>query len=328
MKALYKIIRFFLFKFNPEFIHDVLIWKLSLPFVPGILKWFFKFENKQLEKNYLGIHFKNPLGLAAGFDKNAKALLAWQALGFGFVEVGTVTPKPQAGNPKPRISRFEKEESLVNWMGFPNDGIDKVLERIKKTKPKLTIPVGLNIGKNKETPLEKAADDYAICIEKANHYIDFFVINISSPNTPELRRLGEPQYLGVLLAHLQKISKKPLFLKLSPDLKNNELANIVYLCKRYGVKGLVIANTTTDYSLLPGTSQGGVSGKVLREKSTYLLEKAKSIVSYDMVIMGVGGIFSIEDVQTKFHAGANLVEVYTGFIFEGPGLIKSILKAL
>src|SRR3989338_7648571 len=188
---LYKFFRFFLFRLDPEIAHEIILFLLSLAPLRWILWFLYHFDDSKLEKTFGGLQFKNPIGLAAGFDKNAKALLGFQALGFGFIEVGTVTPRPQMGNPKPRILRFKKEEALVNWLGFNNDGIAQVVERLKSVKSKMKIPVGLNIGKNSDTPLEKATDDCVICIERANPVVDFFVINISSPNTPQLRRLSE-----------------------------------------------------------------------------------------------------------------------------------------
>lgn len=324
---LYKFIRRFLFLLDSEVAHNLIIFFLSFPPIRCFLHFLYKFHDPSLERAFLGIYFKNPIGLAAGFDKNAKALLAWEALGFGFVEVGTVTPKPQKGNEKPRILRFVKEKALVNWMGFPNQGIDKVLKRIKKAKPKMKIPIGLNIGKNADTSLERAIDDYMICIEKGNPWVDFFVINISSPNTPELRKLHEPKYLNPLLNQLYRISKHPLFLKLSPDLTDQELFQVLAICRDQGIKGIIATNTSTDYRLLShhNLSYGGVSGVPLKEKSNDMLRKIKSR-GIPFTIIGVGGISSAQDVQDKIKTGADLMEIYTGLIFEGPGLIKKILK--
>ncbi len=331
---LYKFFRFFLFQFDPEIIHEGVIFLLSLPPVQWLLKLLYDFHDVRLEKNCGGLRFKNPVGMAAGFDKNAKALLGLQALGFGFIEVGTVTPRPQQGNPKPRILRFEKEEALVNWLGFNNDGIAQVVERLKKVKPKMKIPVGLNIGKNKETPLEKAVDDYVICIEKANPTVDFFVINISSPNTPELRKLAEPLFLEGLLSRVQRVSRHPVWVKLSPDTFGNtsdrHLEEIVRLCEQYQVSALVATNTTTDYTLLPtaGLSQGGISGRPLEIKSTRILKALKSKISSQTMLVGVGGILSTKDALEKINAGADLIELYTGLIFKGPKLIQKIKQKL
>ncbi|MBI3017570.1 MAG: quinone-dependent dihydroorotate dehydrogenase [Deltaproteobacteria bacterium] len=337
---LYKFFRFFLFRLDPEIVHEVLLFLLSLAPVRWILWLCFRFswhyDDPKLEKNLGGLRFKNPVGLAAGFDKNAKALLGFQALGFGFIEVGTVTPRPQMGNPKPRIVRFEKEEALVNWLGFNNDGIAQVVERLKSVKSKMKIPVGLNIGKNSDTPLEKATDDYVICIERANPVVDFFVINISSPNTPELRRLAEPRFLEELLSRVQRVSHHPVWVKLSPDISQDQLPQIIALCEKYKVSALVATNTTIDYSLLPAAhlSQGGISGNPLRLKSTHLLKALKSQLSSNvgkvgqMALVGVGGILSAQDAQEKISAGVDLIELYTGLIFEGPGLIKKIKRTL
>ena len=327
---LYKFFRFFLFRFDPENVHEVILFLLSLAPVRWMLWLLYHFDDPKLEKNFGGLRFKNPIGLAAGFDKNAKALLGCEALGFGFIEVGTITPRPQAGNPKPRILRFEKEEALVNWLGFNNDGIAQVVERLKRVKPKIKIPVGLNIGKNGDTPLEKATDDYVICIERANPVVDFFVINISSPNTPELRRLAEPRFLEELLSRVQRISRHPVWVKLSPDIPHHELSDIVRLCEKYKVAALVATNTTTDYALLPSQkiSHGGISGKPLRPKSTGLLKTLKSLASSQITLVGVGGILSAQDAQEKITAGAGLLELYTGLIFKGPSLIRKIKRIL
>lgn len=333
---LYKFFRFFLFRLDPEVVHETLLFLLSLAPVRWILCVFCRYDDPRLQRNICGLQFKNPIGLAAGFDKNAKALLGFQALGFGFIEVGTVTPRPQTGNPKPRILRFEKEEALVNWLGFNNDGIAQVVERLKAVKPKMKIPVGLNVGKNSDTPLEKATDDYVICIERANPVVDFFVINISSPNTPELRRLAEPHFLEELLSRVQRVSHHPVWVKLSPDISQDQLPQIIALCEKYKVSALVATNTTIDYSLLPAAhlSQGGISGNPLRLKSTHLLKALKSQLSSNvgkvgqMALVGVGGILSAQDAQEKISAGVDLIELYTGLIFEGPGLIKKIKRTL
>src|SRR3989338_7361988 len=323
---LYKFFRFFLFRFDPENVHEVILFLLSLVGVRWMVWLFYHQDDPKLEKNFVGLRFKNPIGLAAGFDKNAKALLGFQALVFGFIEVGTVTPRPQAGNPKPRILRFEKEEALVNWLGFNNDGIAQIVERLKVARPKMKIPVGLNIGKNSDTPLEKATDDYVICLERANPVVDFFVINISSPNTPELRRLAEPLFLQELLSRVQRVSRHPVWVKLSPDISQDQLPQIIALCEKYKVSALGATNTTTDYSLLPSShlSQGGISGGPLRIKSTHLLKTLKSQLSSKMALVGVGGVLSVEDAQEKITAGADLIELYTGLIFKGPGLIRKI----
>ncbi len=326
---LYKFFRFFLFRLDPENVHESILFFLSLAPIRWILWIFFHCDDPRLQKNVGGLQFKNSIGLAAGFDKNAKALLGFQALGFGFIEVGTVTPRPQGGNPKPRILRLEKEEALVNWMGFNNEGIAQVVERLKAVKPKMKIPVGLNIGKNKDTPLERATDDYVICIERANAVVDFFVINISSPNTPELRRLAEPRFLEELLSRVQRVSRHPVWVKLSPDMDAQQLSQIIALCEKYKVSALVATNTTIDYSLLSSPiSQGGVSGRPLFQKSTSLLQRLHSMNSSSLASVGVGGILSAQDAQEKINAGADLLELYTGLIFEGPGLIKKIKRTL
>lgn len=337
---IYKFLRFFFFLFDPEMIHDVTLFLLSLSPVQWVLSWMYRWEDSGLEKECFGIRFKNPVGLAAGFDKNGKALLGLQALGFGFLEIGTVTSKPQPGNKKPRIFRFKKEEALLNVLGFNNEGVDTVVKRIKKVKPKLTIPVGLNIGKGRETSLGEAIYDYLYCLEVAYPVVDFFVINVSSPNTPGLKALQGEAYFSDLLGGLQRkslelakkarIPTRPLLVKLSPDLSDEELLSVVPLCQKEGISGIIATNTTTDYSLLPACRlfQGGVSGKPLFEKSTQFLTRLKRQGARDLTLVGVGGIFSSADAKAKFDAGADLIEIYTGFIFEGPGLIKKIKKPL
>ncbi|OGQ17930.1 MAG: dihydroorotate dehydrogenase (quinone) [Deltaproteobacteria bacterium RIFCSPHIGHO2_02_FULL_40_11] len=319
----YKLLRPILFLFDPEKIHDLLLTCLAI--------WHFFSINFRQKKCHVtgqvfGLHFPNPVGLAAGFDKNAKALLAWQDLGFGFIEIGTVTPKPQAGNPKPRIFRFPKEKALLNGMGFPNDGIEKVVERLKRAKPKLKIPVGLNIGKNKDTPNEKAVFDYTKCIEVANPYCDFFVLNVSSPNTEALRELQNEKYLPHLLEECVALSQRPVLLKLSPDLLEEELKTLLRISMEKKVSGFVVSNTTANYELLPNSKvgSGGISGKPLFQTSTAQLEFVKQ--HSNLPIIGCGGILSKEDAEQKRKAGADLIEIYTGLIYEGPGLVRRLVS--
>ena len=304
---IYKLFRRFFFWFDPETIHDGVLKFLSLPFVPKLLQFFYRYESPSLETKVFGLTFKNPVGLAAGMDKNAQALLAFQAMGFGFIEVGTVTPEPQAGNPRPRLLRFPEAQGLVNWMGFNNDGVLKVVERLRAVRKRMTIPIGLNMGKGDQTPLERAASDYERCLEVAYDVVDFFIINISSPNTPQLRDLQGEEYLSHFLSRIKTRSDeiarlsgeapRPLLLKLSPDLTDNELMQVINVCKRQRIDGLIVTNTTTDYSLLPshGVQLGGISGKPLRQKSTDFLTIPPNKTRIDNEIRP-GDILSLECV--------------------------------
>jgi len=337
---LYKIFRFVFFLFDPERIHEMTVFLLSLSPVQSFLSLMCHYESPALKSEQFGLRFNNPVGMAAGFDKNGKAILGIQALGVGFLEVGTVTPEPQIGNKKPRLLRYKRDRAIVNWLGFNNDGVEAVVSRIRKAKPKLTIPLGLNIGKGKETPLEKAADDYEICIEKSYQDVDFYVVNISSPNTPRLRDLQGEDYLSHLLSRLQnkirELSKntglafRPLLVKLSPDLTDEELSQVIMACKKQRVSGIVATNTTIDYAVLPshGVKMGGISGKPLQQKATDFLGRMKRLGALNLTIVGVGGIASPADAKEKLAAGASLIEVYTGLIYEGPLLIKKIKQSL
>ncbi|MBI4040344.1 MAG: quinone-dependent dihydroorotate dehydrogenase, partial [Deltaproteobacteria bacterium] len=238
---LYKVLKFFLFKFDPETIHEFLLKILSFPGVPCFLKFLYGSDAWNSPVDYFGVRFKNRVGLAAGFDKNGVALKAWEALGFGFVEIGTVTPRPQSGNPKPRLFRFSAQHALVNAMGFNNEGIERVVQRIQKAK--LELSIGLSIGKNKDTPLIDAWKDYVACIQVANDCVDFFVVNISSPNTPQLRELQKPKYLKELLEKILTHARRPLLLKLSPDLSDSEILDIMQICKPLSLSGFVASNT-------------------------------------------------------------------------------------
>jgi dihydroorotate dehydrogenase len=358
---IYKFFRFFLFLFDPEFIHEVALFFLSRQ----PIQWFFsltcQLEDKRLEKEISGLHFKNPIGLAAGFDKNGVAILGFQSLGFGFIEIGTVTPQAQSGNPQPRIRRFAREQALVNWLGFNNDGVEAVVRRVQKIRDKIKIPIGLNIGKGKETPLDKAIDDYLFCLEKGYTVFDFFVVNISSPNTLGLRDLQMGLYLDPLLGHLkrksQELSKerqlreRSLFVKISPDLTAEQLRETLLICEKYAISGIVATNTTTDYRLLEGMSfrgqrprnLGGISGRPLKEKAVSSLQEALSFRGQALsfrgrsprnlsrnlpLLIGVGGILTPQDAKERFESGADLIEIYTGLIFSGPFFVRRIKKFL
>lgn len=287
----------------------------------------------------LGLKFKNPIGLAAGFDKNARYLNELEALGFGFVEIGTVTPKPQAGNPKPRLFRLPKDQALINRMGFNNDGVYVIAERLKQWRKKQsTLIIGGNIGKNKITPNEEAWKDYEICFHELFDYVDYFVVNVSSPNTPGLRELQEKDSLQKILTHLQTINNqqqmpKPLLLKIAPDLTIEQIDDVIELAMEIRLDGLVAANTTisregltTDYSRLTTIGAGGLSGFPVKKRSTEIVQYIHQKSNNTIPIIASGGIFTAADAQEKFNAGAVLAQVWTGFIYEGPGIVKKIIR--
>lgn len=306
------------------------------------MKWCWKklfcIDDKRLETEVFGIKFPNPVGLAAGFDKNASMFNDLASCGFGFIEIGTVTPKSQPGNDKPRLFRLKKDQAIINRMGFNNDGLTDVISNLKKRKTNVII--GGNIGKNKSTPNENAVDDYLISFDSLFDHVDYFVVNVSSPNTPNLRELQEKEPLKHLLSELMKVNKlrivqKPILLKIAPDLTNEQLDDIIEIVDEVKIAGVIATNTTisrenlaTSNDLLAACGMGGLSGKPLKSRSTevirYLSQKSKN----SFPIIGVGGIHSEEDALEKLEAGAVLVQLYTGFIYEGPGLVKIINKAI
>ncbi|MDI1324300.1 MAG: quinone-dependent dihydroorotate dehydrogenase [Algoriphagus sp.] len=331
-----------LFLKKPEDAHhftfDLTKMSFNLPIVGSVVKSIYGFEDSRLEREVFGLKFKNPVGLAAGFDKDAKLIDEMAMLGFGFIEIGTLTPKPQEGNPLPRLFRLPQDEALINRMGFNNGGVLDAVERLKKRKS--NVIVGGNIGKNKVTPNENAVDDYLFCLEALHPYVDYFVVNVSSPNTPNLRDLQEKEPLKQLLQAVKsandlKPNPKPILLKIAPDLTDGQLDDIVEIVQETGIAGVIATNTTIDRSQLSTSKAeveaigaGGVSGKVLGKRSTevirYLHQKSKGAFP----IVGVGGIFSAEDAIEKLEAGASLIQVYSGMIYEGPALIKKIKKGL
>ncbi len=332
------IIRSILFRFDPEKIHHVTFFLIrvlmKLPFAPALTRSIFKVEKPELEKELFGIRFKNPVGLAAGFDKNALLFDEFSNYGFGFVEVGTVTPKPQPGNPKKRIFRLREDEALINRMGFNNDGADAIVERLRKRKTDIII--GGNIGKNKVTPNENAIEDYLICFNKLFDVVDYFVVNVSSPNTPNLRALQDKEPLTRLLKTLQnenlkKAQPKPILLKIAPDLTNSQLLDIIAIVDHTKIAGVIATNTTLSREGLSSEHRnetGGLSGKPVKDRSTDVIRFLAEKSGKSFPIIGVGGIHSPEDAMEKLDAGADLVQLYTGFIYEGPGLVKRINKAL
>ena len=339
---MYKIIRSFLFTMDAEKAHhftlSLLKLTLKIPFKKAIFKSFFTVKHNSLEKELFGIRFPNPVGLAAGFDKNAEYIDELACLGFGFIEIGTVTPLAQEGNPKPRLFRLKKDLAIINRMGFNNGGVDAVVENLKNRKS--DIIVGGNIGKNKVTPNDKAVEDYKICFTKLFDYVDYFVVNVSSPNTPGLRELQEKDKLSEILNELQKlnfakIKSKPILLKIAPDLTNSQLDDIVDIVTETKIQGLISSNTTIKREPLLSSKQevesignGGLSGLPVKDFSNDVLEYLHIKSEGKFPIIGVGGIMNAQDAKTKINKGADLVQVFTGFIYGGPSLVKRINKAL
>ena len=330
------------FLFDPEKIHyfvmGMLRVVLRIPGIGWIVRKSFQYENKKLEKTIFGITFPNPVGLAAGFDKDARMFNELDALGFGFIEIGTLTPLPQEGNPKPRLFRLPEDEALINRMGFNNQGVQAAKERLKKKKAGIII--GGNIGKNKITANEDALSDYIRCYEELFPLVDYFVVNVSSPNTPNLRELQEKAPLLNLLSGLQSLNKakpapKPILLKIAPDLTNGQLDDIIAIVNESGIAGVIATNTTvsrenlnTSKEKIEKTGAGGLSGKPVKSKSTEVIRYIHEKSGGRIPIIGVGGIHSPEDAIEKLKAGASLIQIYTGFIYEGPMLVKRIKKEI
>jgi len=338
---MYKIVRFFLFLFKPEFIHHisfVLIKFKAIILSKEIWNLLFRVSDTRLEREVFGLKFDNPVGLAAGFDKDAKLFDELASFGFGFVEIGTVTPLPQDGNQKPRLFRLQEDNAIINRMGFNNEGIEAVVSRLRRKKSNIII--GGNIGKNKITPNERAVNDYEICFEKLFPYVDYFAVNVSSPNTPGLRELQDKEPLTRLLKRLQELNvrkenRKPILLKIAPDLSNKQLDDIILIVLETKIDGVIATNTTIDRSGLKTTKMrlesignGGLSGKPVKEQSTEVIKYLSEKSNKAFPIIGVGGIHSEEDAIEKLEAGATLLQVYTGFIYEGPALVKRINKAI
>ncbi len=338
---MYQLLKPLFFKFDAEKVHysvmGLLRFGYKFPFGKSILKALYDSKNDGLEKTVFGLKFKNPIGLAAGFDKNGQYIDELATLGFGFVEVGTVTPRPQDGNDKPRLFRLPQDEAIINRMGFNNLGVDAMVENLKKVKTK-DIIIGGNIGKNKDTPNENAIEDYAICFEKLYDYVHYFVINVSSPNTPGLRALQDKEPLTNLINALLEKRKshtvsKPILLKIAPDLNEDQLNDIIAITNNTALDGLVISNTTISReelqsaeSLVKSLGAGGLSGKPVLQKSNDVL--AYIAPKIQKPIIGVGGIQKSADMQSKFQNGASLVQIYTGFIYEGPAMVKCLKRGL
>ncbi|MEM6801815.1 MAG: quinone-dependent dihydroorotate dehydrogenase [Bacteroidota bacterium] len=312
---------------------------LSLPLINSLFRSSISFDHPGLERELFGLKFKNPLGLAAGFDKDAFIGDKWKYMGFGFVELGTVTPRPQAGNPKPRLFRLLRDRAIINRMGFNNGGADAMLKKLKRMK-KGDLIIGMNIGKNKDTPNEKAVDDYVYCFELLFDYVDYFVVNVSSPNTPGLRSLQEKEPLTKLLLTLQdlnnkKAAPKPLLLKIAPDLTESQLDDIIEVAEAAKLSGLIATNTTisradlaTPKSEVDARGAGGLSGLPLTHTSWEVLSYIHKKTEGKLPLIGVGGIMEPLDAKMRMQGGASLIQVYTGYVYEGPGFVKRILKTL
>ncbi|MBL6657230.1 MAG: quinone-dependent dihydroorotate dehydrogenase [Flavobacteriales bacterium] len=331
-----------LFLFNPEFIHHFIFNLIKLAScIPFKLKaWdsIYRIKDERLKRTVFGLTFDNPVGLAAGFDKDAKLFNELSSFGFGFIEIGTLTPLAQSGNPKPRLFRLPQDESLINRMGFNNGGVEDAVNRLKYRHTGIII--GGNIGKNKLTPNSEAAKDYELSFEALFDYVDYFVVNVSSPNTPGLRELQEKEPLTKLLLKLQdlnskKENRKPILLKIAPDLTDNQLDDIIQIVIDTKLDGLIATNTTIDRSGLKTSDNelerignGGVSGKAVKNRSTEVIKYISEKSNQSFPIIGVGGIHSAEDAIEKLKAGASLVQIYTGFVYEGPSIVKKINKGI
>ena len=340
---MYSFLKPLLFKLNPEKAHHLTFSLIkTASFIPGfssLFKKLYKVEHPALKRSLFGLNFTNPIGLAAGLDKDALVFNEFGDLGFGFIEIGTVTPKPQDGNDKPRLFRLVKNEALINRMGFNNRGVYAAAEKLKHRKDKNLI-IGGNIGKNKLTPNENAISDYEICFNALFDVVDYFVVNVSSPNTPNLRALQEKEPLKKLLDHLQDLNHKkqdpkPILLKIAPDLTNEQLDEIIEIVIETKIAGVVATNTTISREGLNYTPEeiaafgaGGLSGKPLTERSTEVIRYLKTKSNNAFPVIGVGGIHSVKDAIDKIKAGADLIQLYTGFIYKGPGLVKEINKEL
>ncbi len=335
---MYKLlIRPILFCFDPEKVHYFtfsLIRILSkIPGFSSIFRWLYEVKDSRLETEIFGLKFKNPVGLAAGFDKNADLYKELSNFGFGFIEIGTLTPKAQDGNPKKRLFRLREDSAIINRMGFNNDGVEEAILRLKNNNGVL---IGGNIGKNKVTPNEEATSDYEICFEALFDYVDYFVVNVSSPNTPNLRALQDKEPLTELLQTLQnknwaKPKQKPILLKIAPDLTDDQLLDIIDIVNETKIAGVIATNTTLSRVGLQSENKiemGGLSGKPLEKRSTEVIRFLAEKSNKSFPIIGVGGIHSAEDAIEKLEAGASLVQLYTGFIYEGPALVKAINKAI
>lgn len=336
------VIRPILFLLQPETIHHLIVIILKIGFkIPGLsylVKKCYTIKHKSLETNFLGMNFDNPIGFAAGFDKNAEVFNQFSNFGFSFIEIGTVTPKAQPGNPKPRSFRIPQDSGLINRMGFNNKGVKYAVNRLKKYKHQVII--GGNIGKNTATLNENALDDYVFCFKELYDYVDYFVVNLSCPNIKDLRKLQDKDSTITILNKLTELRRdysvyKPILLKISPDLTDNQLDDVIETFNITGIDGIVATNTTvsrdglkTDKNRIEEIANGGLSGKPLTKRSTEIIRYISEKSDKKIPIIGVGGIMTVQDALDKLEAGASLIQLYTGFIYEGPGFVKKINKRL
>lgn len=336
-------IRPVLFKMDPEKVHHLVVGAMKfvhrIPFSGSLLKSMFCVNSRALEREVFGLKFKNPVGLAAGFDKNAEVYREFSSLGFSFIEIGTVTPKPQPGNPKKRLFRLPADKALINRMGFNNLGVDQAVKNLQKRRD-FSVIIGGNIGKNTATPNEDAVNDYLDCFNKLYDFADYFVVNVSCPNISNLSKLQDKdslmEILGAITAErLKKSLRKPVLLKISPDLNFGQVDEVLKIVEETGIDGIVATNTTisrdglsTPSSEVATLGNGGLSGKPLTSRSTEIIRYIVQKTSGKLPIIAVGGIFTADDAVEKLHAGASLVQLYTGFIYEGPALAKRICKKL
>ena len=337
---MYRLLKLFLFRIDPEKAHYITMWwfmaLLKIPGVKVLFKAFFQFRHASFERTVAGMKFSNPVGLAAGFDKNGLYLNAMATLGFSHIEVGTITPRPQPGNPKPRLFRLIRSRALINRMGFNNDGVEVLAKRLEGKRPEGLI-VGANIGKNKDTPNEDATSDYLKCFLRLYDLVDYFTVNVSSPNTPGLRSLQEKEPLTKLLSTLQEKNqnKKPVFLKIAPDLTREQLDEIIEIIIETQLTGVIATNTTLTRDGLKESKEfveacgaGGLSGAPVLQMSVSVVSYLKEKSNNRFVVIGVGGIEGYPSAMQHIDAGADLIQVYSGFIYTGPGLVKGILKGL
>jgi dihydroorotate dehydrogenase len=331
-----------LFKVDPEKAHHLTFGALKnamqVPLAPSVSRKLFCLEDPRLERELFGLKFPNPVGLAAGFDKDARLVDEFANLGFGFLEIGTLTPQGQEGNPQPRLFRLPQDQAIINRMGFNNEGVAKAVERLKERKS--TIIIGGNIGKNKTTANEEAVHDYLYCFEALFKVVDYFVVNVSSPNTPDLRALQEKEPLKQLIDALQnrnqgKARPKPLLLKIAPDLNRHQLDDIVQIAIFSELDGIIATNTTisrqglsTPLAEVESMGNGGLSGKPLRERATEVIRYLRQHLPQKVRLIGAGGIMTADDAVERLDAGADLVQLYTGLIYEGPGLVRKINEKL
>lgn len=322
-----------LFAMDPEQAHELAIAALeTVSRLPWLLDRIARAGDQRLTREVFGVRFANPIGLAAGFDKNGLALPAWEVLGFGFIEIGTITAQGQSGNPRPRIFRIPEMNALINRLGFNNEGVEKIavrLDRLRRTSAWPKIPVGINIGKSRIVPLEDAVADYLQSFQRLQGLGDYFVLNVSSPNTPGLRKLQERAAIGELFKAIQHHNQgKPLLVKIAPDLTLEQLDQILTLAQEYQLAGVVATNTTTDQQIVPENKRqtGGLSGGPLRARSLELLRHIKG--HSPLPVISVGGIMSEDDAKERFDAGAELIQIYTGFVYRGPRLVQEIAAAL